>query len=54
MFFLTQRIGEGTALTVLVSTSRYLREERLAIAVVVALLAGVAITSFIPGSRIKK
>lgn len=54
IFFLTQRIGRETYLTVLVSDRAYLEEIRLATVVVVALLAAIAITSFILGSRTRK
>jgi hypothetical protein len=54
IFFLTQSIGRETHLSVLVSNSPYLRDERLATVVVIALLAAIAIISFILGSRTKK
>jgi hypothetical protein len=54
VFFLTQRIGDQTALLLLVNTRKYWAEERFAVSVVVVLLLVVAITSFFLGSRVKK
>jgi hypothetical protein len=54
VFFLTQSIGQETYLSVLVNDRAAWEEIRLATAAVVVLLVGIAITSFVLGSRTKK